>query len=476
MRHGWLIIGVAWLFVSCGQQNSNQDTEQQSAEAFIRLPKSIVTDDFMASTGFNPDHKQDDVYAFGYLHRQMIDQLPAETRRNVVELDDYLSRIAFDAKSLAFNDDDLQSLDDLKEGYHNYDQLTAELKSLAHMYPEISELTSAGESIQGRQLWVMKVSDHAATDEDEPKLLYIANMHGDEVVGRELMIYLIRHLLNEYSSNERIKQLVDHAQIYIMPSMNPDGFERGRRGNTNGSDLNRNFPDFISDPRDTASGRQIETQHVMQLHAKHHFVLAINFHGGAVCFNLPWDTRHNRNERDRFGDDPLLHALGREYADTNTHMSTNGGFDRGLTYGYEWYRVTGGMQDWANYYRRSIHATVELTSTKWPSASTLQTHWAQNQEALLQYLERGLRGAHVRAFDTTGNLVKNVAVTIASTQRRSVIYEAGIIHKPTLPGLQTVKLSAPGFDDLTFEVEASQFSGEYTDVVMTASQIDKTGI
>jgi len=466
MKHGRLLF-FAWILTatSCGELNSIRDIEQTNT-AYIRIPKSAVTKDFLNETNFNLDHKQDDVFAFGYIHRDKLESLQSNMQSNIVELDRKFSKINFDAKTLTVADGDIKTDKELKEGYHDYDALTEELERLASTYPELTELTSAGRSVQGRELWLMKISDRAAVDEDEPKLLYIANMHGDEVVGRELMIYLVRQLLEEYDSNERIRSLVNNSQIYIMPSMNPDGFERGRRENSRGYDLNRDFPDFLDDPSDSENGRQVETQHVMKLHSEHHFVLAINFHGGAVCFNLPWDTKVNNSPSARFGDDPLLSVLGREYANNNSYMSSNGGFDRGVTYGYEWYRVVGGMQDWANYYRRSTHATVELSFTKWPSSSTLETQWSRNQEALLQYLERGLRGAHLKVTNPDGELLRNVDIKVSSAYARTVQYNSGVIHKPTLPGIQAIEVSANGFKKQTININASNFEGNLDEVVL----------
>jgi hypothetical protein len=55
----------------------------------------------------------------------------------------------------------------------------------------------------------------------KPKFKWIANMHGDETIGREMMIALIYYLLLNSKSDSRISRLLSTTDIYIMPSMNP---------------------------------------------------------------------------------------------------------------------------------------------------------------------------------------------------------------------------------------------------------------
>lgn len=138
--------------------------------------------------------------------------------------------------------------------YYDYAELTRRLQSLAQTYPHIAELSSVGQSVEGRELWVMRITEHPDKDSPgKPKFKYVGNMHGDETVSRQVLVYLVQHLLTKYGQDPRISVLVDNTDIYIMPSMNPDGFEKSMEGDCPGDsggrtnarqiDLNRNFPD-----------------------------------------------------------------------------------------------------------------------------------------------------------------------------------------------------------------------------------------
>ena len=461
-------ICVLLLMASCGSESSM--THSQAANGnqptYVRVPVAMLSPAWVQTHQFNRDHATRNSYALGWLPAGEMANLSSSERSALNVLDAYkVARGSYNPFTLEDIPADKEAATP-SEDYHNYAAMTQELQNLAGRYSNIAQLESIGKSVQGRDLWLMKISKDVAVESTKPKLLYIFNMHGDEVVGRELGIYQIRRLLSEYGTDPRISHLVDNAQIYLMPSMNPDGFEMHQRYNANSVDLNRDFPDFTSDDHDNTGGRAIETAAVMALHAKHHFVSAINFHGGEVCFNLPWDTKPNNSREEKFADDNLLAQMARAYADSNPTMKSNNNFDRGVTYGFEWYEVNGGMQDWSIYYRRSMHATVELSFTKWPSASQLPTFWSENRDAMLAHLERGLVGIHLEVVDSQGQPVNGATVSVNSSTR-SLTYDGNVAHRPTVNGAQVVTVAANGYKTATIQANAQSFNGVLDRVVLT---------
>lgn len=272
--------------------------------------------------------------------------------------------------------------------YPTSEQIGEKLKAAANKYPHIMKLTSIGKSVKGKDLWVMKISDNVQTDEVEPEFKYISSMHGDEITGRELCVSLIEEIGQKYGKDPEITALVDNTEIFIMPSMNPDGSDLKQRGNANRVDLNRNFPDITRDSQSSPKGREIENQHVMSFQAERNFALSANFHGGTIVANYPWDSKYDLHPLNDF-----IKELSVGYAELNPEMRSSREFAGGVTNGAAWYVVRGGMQDWSYVFYNDLQITVELSHAKWPSYSSIPEFYRSNRDSMIYYMKEVHRGA-----------------------------------------------------------------------------------
>ena len=148
-------------------------------------------------------------------------------------------------------------------GYHTYQEWVDETTAIVAAHPSLVARVQIGTSYEGRAIWALKVSDNAARDEAEPEILFTHGQHAREHLTVEMALYLLHELTDDYAADSRIRAAVDTREIWIVPSVNPDGAEfdvasgsyvfwrKNRQppsppasGSTIGTDLNRNW-DFL---------------------------------------------------------------------------------------------------------------------------------------------------------------------------------------------------------------------------------------
>ncbi|XP_076138273.1 carboxypeptidase D [Alosa pseudoharengus] len=347
--------------------------------------------------------------------------------------------------------------------HHHYDDMTLFLRKYNTEYPSITRLYSIGKSVENRELHVMEITDNPGDHEPgEPEFKYIGNMHGNEVVGRELLLNLIEYLCRNYGVDPEVTQLVNSTRIHIMPSMNPDGYERGREGdvrgylgrnNSHNYDLNRNFPDqytTVTDPR------QPETIAVMNWLRSFPFVLSANLHGGSLVVNYPYDDDpEGRTEYSKSPDDEVFKMVSRAYSQENPLMHEGHPceklypeeyFKDGITNGAEWYNVPGGMQDWNYMNTNCFEVTIELGCVKYPRASELRGYWEQNRRALLQYMHQVHKGVKGMVFDLKdGTGIPNATITVEDIDHPVRTSKAGDYWRLLVPGVYNITATAQGY-------------------------------
>ena len=328
---------------------------------------------------------------------------------------------------------------DPMNAYYSINEYNTFMQNIAAQYPQICSLESIGNTGQNRPLWYLKISDNVNTNEAEPEIRMVSSIHGDEVVGYDMLIRLIQLLTSQYNQNPRITNIVNNNELYINPMFNPDGYVLQQRYNAAGYDLNRNFPMPTGEQHPDGNAWGVENIAFMNFSQSRNFSQSINYHGGALVINYPWDYTYSLAP-----DDALITQMALTYSTPNTPMY-NGDFDQGITNGAAWYVITGSLQDWTYGFTDCIDLTAEVSNIKWPPATQLDTFWSQNQESMLDWIEFAQTGLHGTVTNSSGTPL-DASITISGNSK---IWHTdpnlGDFHRPLLGGTYTVTANATGY-------------------------------
>ncbi|POI21320.1 hypothetical protein CIB84_014933, partial [Bambusicola thoracicus] len=328
--------------------------------------------------------------------------------------------------------------DKLDFRHHNYKEMRKLMKRVSEECPNITRIYSIGKSYLGLKMYVMEISDNPGRHEvGEPEFRYVAGMHGNEVLGRELLLNLMEYLCREFRrGNPRVVRLVTDTRIHLLPSMNPDGYETAYRLGSElsgwamgrwtyeGIDLNHNFADLNTALWDAEDNDLVphqfpnhyipipeyytfanatvapETRAVIDWMQRYPFVLSANLHGGELVVTYPFDmtrTYWKAQELTPTADDGVFRWLATVYATSNLAMASE---ERRLCHyddfmrsgniinGANWHTVPGSMNDFSYLHTNCFEITVELSCDKFPHVSELPTEWENNRESLLLYMEQ----------------------------------------------------------------------------------------
>ncbi|XP_061932284.1 carboxypeptidase D-like isoform X2 [Apis cerana] len=360
--------------------------------------------------------------------------------------------------------------------HHNYIAMEKYLKELNLNYPNITRLYSIGQSIKKRQLYVMEITENPGKhSKNKPEIKYIGNMHGNEVVGREILLLLLKYLCENFGNDKRVTKILKNVRLHVMPSMNPDGYEISKEGdvdgiqgrtNAKGVDLNRNFPDQY-ETNNYNKKQEIETKAVMNWIASIPFVLSANFHGGALVANYPYDNKpeYAANGENPSPDDKVFKALALAYSNAHPRMHlgepcpsfSNGrlnsesnmlekSFPNGITNGAAWYSVNGGMQDYNYIHSNDFEITIEVGCTKFPNVTELPNYWLQNREPLLRLIEMSRKGIHGVIRSSIGNPIPHAKISIEGIKHDIYAANDGDYWRLLVPGKYNVTVNAVGYE------------------------------
>ncbi|MBV2167356.1 MAG: zinc carboxypeptidase [Bdellovibrio sp.] len=261
--------------------------------------------------------------------------------------------------------------------FHNYTEMTDKLRALTSQYPNISQLSSIGKSVEGRDIWAVRISGNLQQADSLAAAVFMGGHHAREHLSIELPIYYIEYLLTEYGKgNPRVQRLVNSRDIHIIPMVNPDGAEydistgsykswrKNRASNNNGTygvDLNRNYgfgwggggastspnsetyrgPKAFSEPESVAIKSFVE--------AHQNITILLSFHTYSQLILYPWGHVYESiaNTRDK----QVHEVMAKKMAEWNGYKPQQSS---------ELYIASGDTTDWSYGEHKIISFTFEL--------------------------------------------------------------------------------------------------------------------
>ncbi len=195
-------------------------------------------------------------------------------------------------------------------GYYTFEEIVEHLNELSNNYPNlVSEVQSIGQTLEGREIWSVKLSDNPNFDEDEPEMLYIGLHHAREPMSYMNLFYYMYWLTENYGTDPQATALLENRELWFVPALNPDGLVYNQEIAPNGGgmqrknhretcsqdydgiDLNRNYSyqwaydDEGSSPygcdqtfRGTEPFSEPETQAIKEFIEAHNFPIILTYH------------------------------------------------------------------------------------------------------------------------------------------------------------------------------------------------------
>ncbi|MER5788721.1 M14 family zinc carboxypeptidase [Streptomyces sp. NPDC001980] len=205
--------------------------------------------------------------------------------------------------------------------------LEQEILATAQANPGLTKVESIGRTVDGQDILALKLTKGAKSSKDgsKPSVLYVSNQHAREWITPEMTRRLMHYYLDNYSTDKRIKKIVDSTELWFVLSANPDGYDytfqnsdtrlwRKNLRDVNGDgvistgdgvDLNRNFgykwgyDDEGSSPnptsetyRGTSPESEPETRALDDFEKRIGFTYGINYHSAAelLLYGVGWQV------------------------------------------------------------------------------------------------------------------------------------------------------------------------------------------
>jgi predicted deacylase len=269
----------------------------------------------------------------------------------------------------------------MRGGHYTLDEIYAATRGVEHTNPDLVTVSEIGKSVEGRPLLLIRIA--RPDGKDRPGALIYANVHADEWTGNRVALAIAERLAGDDGKDQWITSLLDQMDFYIIPLMNPDGYDRASRhldrgftmarDNANHVDLNRNWPQAKGSGVENISGAALggsgfkwhpnyrgrfplsepENRALDELARTHGFFIIFDLHTIGGRFSYPWSFREDPPPHQDFfeavGEELIKHQSFHPY---KVHQS------------FSWYQIVGASKDWFYGKYGSPAITIELGDSK----------------------------------------------------------------------------------------------------------------
>lgn len=297
--------------------------------------------------------------------------------------------------------------------YKNPDEVEAFVKDLHARFPELTELRSIGKSLEGRDIWAIKITGDEPVENPKPVFFVNGMHHAREVMTPEITTDMVEYLVTRYASDPAVKAWLDSSVVWVLPMFNVDGNNKMWNGDSmwrkntrggHGVDINRNYPyawntcrgssgsTWAQDYRGPSAASEPETQAMMKFVSSIKPVFSISYHSYSEIVIYPYGCSPKRT--------PAVEAVESIGAEIGQKLNYKPGTAWELLYD-----VDGGDIDWLYAEQQVIPYVIEVNDTSagfHPSYSKWRDKTvARNRPGWMHLLDR-LQGPSVQGQIAVG--------------------------------------------------------------------------
>lgn len=339
--------------------------------------------------------------------------------------------------------------------YHDYQETMDELARIAAEYPDITALSEIGESVLGRTIACLKISDHPQEDEDEVPILICGAHHGNEVLSVEATLFQINYLVENYATNQEVASWVNNYELWFVPLVNPDGREAVRRTNENGIDLNRNYSfQHTAEGNHGTPFSEPETQAIRDLTDLFPPALSLTYHTSGRYVLYPWTHAY-----EGCPDSTAFIYQGGLLAESLVFPEGSGTGHYTLRQGGRWYFTAGEYCDYMYAMHGAMAYTIEMYTRQNPDGSVIPEVVNRNLEGFKNFMRQASQSGVTGLITDklTGDpVVAEISIPALDDQGKleprlsdSVF---GRYYRYLAPGAYQVLIQAEGYRDYFVDV------------------------